>query len=414
MDSQQLQSMEKPLLSEESTIQQPPKIAMGRAIIFLTNIITGIGLLGIPYCFRSGVGTNLIVIIFIAAISYFSFVCLIDSAAKSGVSDYYNLMSVSFGKPRFNIIPQLTTIIVLFGVNIIYAQFSCKIIQAVLDEIKGVPSWCYSRWFLVFASVGLITFPITMLKSVGALSYVSMSALVIAVCYIIHDVVMFAKQPFDPQHQLKIFTLNNIFIPSLAIQCTSFTCHPFIFGTLGQMQSNTPKRQAVAMFFSTLAATVLYILGGIFPYLTLFDGILDSVILSYYPKGEVFTIIIKALYSILLLLTSPNLLFFMRQAFDAMIFQDRPMTTFRWILEGGGILLCAALIAINVQSVNTIFSFIGGLACPVMSYIIPAIYYIRICKRDSMPKFIMAWCLLVIGVAFIVICMYDNIRSLAK
>ena len=34
------------------------EITLPRAVAVLTNVITGIGLLGIPYCFCSGIGTS--------------------------------------------------------------------------------------------------------------------------------------------------------------------------------------------------------------------------------------------------------------------------------------------------------------------------------------------------------------------
>ena len=54
-----------PLLSTEDKDSggEKNKITLFRAVAVLTNVITGVGLLGIPYCFCSGIGTNLIIIL---------------------------------------------------------------------------------------------------------------------------------------------------------------------------------------------------------------------------------------------------------------------------------------------------------------------------------------------------------------
>ena len=406
----QTTSMETSLI--QNSDNEKSKISMFRAVVFLTNVITGTGALTIPYCFRTGVGTNSIVLIFIALISYLSVVLLIDTSKKSGTSDYDLLMGASFSNKKLKIIPQLTTFITLFGIIIVYIQFVCSLFQSVFDEINGVPNLLYKRWFLIPIAIGCVTLPITMLKSIGALSYVSIFSIAMSLIYVVHGIyIFFSQDKFDPDNRLVIFSTNSIFIPSLATQCSSFTCQPFVFSTLLQMKNCTISRQYKAMFFAILTSSLLYYIGGIFPYLTFFDDIKDAMVISYFKKGNVFTIIVKGLFTLLTMLSCPNVVFFCRKSLNDMIFGTEP-TTLRWIIMGFIIIVVTASIAITVKSISTLFGFIGGLACPVMAYILPSTYYLRICHGDSIPKTNGAYTLLVIGFLFIVVCMYNNIKNL--
>ena len=79
------------------------------AVAVLSNVITGIGLLGIPYCFCAGIATNMIIVLIIASFSMFSF--LIYCASKTGVHDYPRLITKAFPRRNLQWIPDIIIII---------------------------------------------------------------------------------------------------------------------------------------------------------------------------------------------------------------------------------------------------------------------------------------------------------------
>lgn len=77
-------------------------------------------------------------------------------------------------------------------------------------------------------------------------------------------------------------------ISTLSIQSSSFTCHTNIFPTLIQLENPTMRLSNITILLTVISATLQDIVGGIFPYFTLFDRIEDPNVLKHYPKS-VFT-----------------------------------------------------------------------------------------------------------------------------
>lgn len=394
--------------------QEEGKITLPRAVAVLTNVITGIGLLGIPYCFCSGIATNLFIILIIASFSMFSFSLLIDCASKTGVQDYPRLISVAFHGRNLQWIPDVIIILTLFGVSILYLQFSLHLMQSFFEGYSNVPGVFKNGWFLTFAIQLVILIPLVMLKSMNALSFVSIASVVLICIYLFHSIFYFSKSVIDDgfdKSQVKVFSFDlKMVIPALSIQSSSFTCHTNIFPTLIQLKNPTKSRLNLTMLLVVISATLLYTIGGIFPYLTLFDKIKDPVVLNYYAP-RVFTNIIKAFYSVLLILTAPLLIFTCRLSIHNLI-SKKEMTYINSIIIGIGIALFDCFISVTVKSLSVMFSLVGGVTCPIIVYILPSLYYLRICRNESKIKTIFSYISIVVGITFIIICLYDAIRSM--
>ena len=420
MNSVEDNDMKQSILSTDSDVfdKENDLISIPRATIVLINIITGIGILGIPYCFCAGIGTNFIIILFIASFSMFSFSLLVDCGSRTGVKNYPKLINIAFPNKKLQWIPDLIILITLFGASILYLQFSQSLIISVLKEIHNIPKFLYNKWFVAFVLQCVFLIPLVLLKSISALSFVSFVSTCLVLLYIIHSIFYFGvylhDHGFNPDNQLKIFSFDlKKVIPALSIQSTSYTCHPNIFPTLEKLKNPSQSRMNLTMFFVTAIATILYSICGIFPYLTLFDKIEDPVVLNYYEKGQVFTIVIKACYGVLLILTVPLLLFTFRLSFNQLAFKS-DFTSLRWYIIGVVSVLVSCLIAVTVEEIKVMFNFVGGVNAPLLVYILPSLYYLRICKNTSKIKEIFCYISIVVGLAFIAICLYDSISSLIK
>jgi len=131
-------------------------------------------------------------------------------------------------------------------------------ITSVLQEIPGVPSWVFSKWFLMFITVIFIDLPLVFLPSISSLSYVSLGSLVLDGIFIVHSVYYFGVEVqthgFNYNNQLKLFDFLKLIIPALAILATSFNCHPNVFPTLIKLGNGTPRRKLITMIFVVIIA----------------------------------------------------------------------------------------------------------------------------------------------------------------
>lgn len=395
----------------ENANESDNQISIFQAVTILVITITGIGILSVPYCFRAGVFLNLILTFFLASISFITFTYLIKSASITGINDYSQLMTVAINN-KFVPVVNIILIIVLFGVGTIYMQYSMSLTSAFLKNFKGVPEWCFNRWFLVLVPNICIEFPLMCLKTMQKLSFVSAGSMVLVFIYFLHTLFYFAKSVkengFDPQKELKYFDFGKIFLSAIGIQATSYTCHPNIFPALTKLKNGTNKRKITVMACVTVCAYLIYSIPGLLGYFTLFDKILDPVAISYYPKGQIFTYITELLYAMLTVLCIPLILFACRLSVNDTFFKTE-FTTLRWNLIGFLLLFCGAIIAITVKQIGSIFNIIGGVLCPIVAYTLPAIYYLRIAKPLGFLM-IFACFVALFGLTIICVSMYNTFK----
>jgi amino acid permease len=389
-----------------------------RVLVVLLNLVIGVGLLGIPYCFRTGVFVELLVVAFFGAASYFSFVILIDCSSKMGYSiDFAHLMRDSF-TTNLEWIPHLVLFITFFGFAIVHFQSAGSLLKSCLEESGLIPTWLSdNRWIVIGVPATVIGIPLILLRSLRGFSHVSMVTCGLICLYLVHSAVYLViytrESGFNPDGTMKLFQFNKFFIKSLSVQAFAFACHPLIGPTLERLTNPTWQRQYSTMLILAICASGCYALGGLLPYLTLFDRILDPVVFVYYGPGQVFTIVTKALYAIFLIITSPLILYSARLALNDFIFR-KPFTTLKWALIGIALILGGTILAITVTSIPTMFGFIGGVTCNLIVYTLPAIYYIRICTDGSRWKRIVSWAMIAVGTVAMAVCLYDSIASLVR
>jgi sodium-coupled neutral amino acid transporter 10 len=422
VDTEEVERAEPLLDATEPMLENPAEEAprtgnmtIFRAFVVLMNTIIGVGLLGIPYCFRAGIVLNALIVLLVGGASYFSFIVLIDTSIKTGHPiDFARFMKASFSID-ISWIPHLVLFITFFGFAILHLQAACSLIQSCLAEISNVPEWCSNRWFLICVPGVVIGIPLILLRSVRGFSNVSMMTCLLIALYVVHSAVYLiigiTRDGFDPDHELRIFQFNEFVIPALSIQAFAFACHPLIGPTLSRLIEPTQARQYRTMTILACGATTCYLAGGLLPYLTLFDKIADPVVFVYYPTGQVFTIVEKALYALFLVFTTPLILFSARLGLNDLIFKTE-FTPMRWRVVGISTMAATIILAVTVTSISTMFELIGGVTCNLIVYLLPSLYYIRLCSGDSPVKTVIAWIMMPIGVASMVICLYESIHSI--
>jgi amino acid permease len=392
-----------------------------RAWLVLMNIIVGIGMLSIPYCFRIGIVMNVIILVFLGCIAFFSFVMLIDSAMTAHLPmDYAKLMAISF-TPKVEWVPNVVIFIIFFGVGVLHLQYTYFLVVACLGEIqvsRELPSWLFNRWMWIFGLTLLVDLPLTFIKTISKFSRVSIATCFLIFLYLVHSavylIVEVSNDAFDPNHEIKWVTFDGKIITSLAIQAFAYHCHPTVGPTLIRLQNPTRGRQYRTLAAVVGAAGFAYLVGGLLPYLTLVNRITEPIVFMCYPTQQVFTIITKGLYAVFLLITTPLILFSARFCLVGLVTTKDASELPSWVWLGIGVvmLLLAAVMAGAVESLGVMFDFLGGMICSLILYIFPSLYYIRLCKGESTWKTIAAWAMIPLGVSTVVLSFYDTVQHM--
>jgi sodium-coupled neutral amino acid transporter 11 len=224
-------------------------------------------------------------------------------------------------------------------------------------------------------------------------------------------IVRIVDHNFDPEHQIVYFTFNKFFIGSLGVEAFAYQCHATVGPSLGRLKNPTRARKYRVLAALVIVGAVCYLTAGLLPYLTLVNDVTSQVVFVCYPKHQLFTMITKAVYGVFLVVTAPLLLYTGRLC-AVRTFCKRPPPQWKMDLYGVLMLSLSALTAAGVSSLSVMFDFIGGIADSLIMYVFPAIFYIRICKKESKWKYWLAWVLIPLGTAVIIISLYHSISSL--
>jgi amino acid permease len=399
--------------TEEMDDKEVENMSPFRVWAVLMNIIIGLGFLSIPYCFNSGLGTNTLVLLFIGLFTYLSFILLIDASLRAETTmDYTKLMRLSF--PALQWVPALLIFLTLFGQGALHFQFWYKIISTMvigIEKLGDKRPWYLNRWFLIFVPPIVFCLPLTFLRNVKAYSQVSLLTCLLIVLTLVHAIVVFAQTGFHRERKFPIFTINKYFISSLSTQAFAFHCHPGVGPAISKLINPSRNRQYMTMAIVVGAGAVCYYVGGIIPYLTLasIDKPIDSqVIFESYQAGPIFTYVTEALYALFLLITTPLLLYAARVALHDLI-STNPPSDLVWSVVGIVVLLAATVLAVVVKSIDTMFDLIGGVTISGIIYILPPVFYLKICHGDSLIRTIVAWVMISIGITTICVCTYHAV-----
>jgi sodium-coupled neutral amino acid transporter 10 len=400
-------------------VEQPIQdVSPVRAWMVLMNIIIGIGMLSIPYCFRSGIITNTLILLVVGLAAFLSFVLLIDAALTGHVTiEYAKLIGQAFGQ-KLEWIPNLLIFSGFFGVGVLHLQYSYFMVLAVLQEVAvtvDLPSWAYNRPMWIFGLAVVVDLPLTFIKTISKFSKVSVATCFLIFLYLVHSAIYLGigvhDSGFDPEHEVRYFELNNFFVTAIAVQAFAFNCHPTVGPTLARLINPTRSRQYRVLACVVIGAAVAYYIGGLLPYLTLRNRVSELIIFLCYPTGQIFTIITKGLYGVFLLITTPLILFSGRFCLAGLICR-KEIPVWQWQLMGVIMLLCCAIMATWVESLEIMFDLIGGCTVPMITYLFPATFYIRICKGESKWKMFVAWGFLPFGMLNIALALYHSFANL--
>jgi amino acid permease len=148
------------------------EISPFRSWAVLMNILIGIGLLSIPYCFRTGIITNSLLLIALGGIAFLSFMFLVDASTTAQVGvDYKQLMAVAF-QNRFVWLPNIICLIIYFGGATLHVQFTYNLITQMIQEASEThfPDWAMNRWIWIFGLAVLIELPLTFIRTIARYS----------------------------------------------------------------------------------------------------------------------------------------------------------------------------------------------------------------------------------------------------
>jgi hypothetical protein len=404
-------------LGEGDVVEE--EISPFRSWAVLMNILIGIGLLSIPYCFRTGIITNALLLSALGGIAFLSFMFLVDASTTAHVTvEYKPLMDCAF-QHRFVWLPNIICLIIYFGGATLHVQFTYNLITQMIQEAveKKLPDWALNRWLWILGLALVIELPLTFVRTIAKYSRISTVTCVLIVWYLVHSayylIERIVEDDFDPDHKIEFFAINDFFMGALGIEAFAYQCHATVGPSLARLINPTRRRKYGVLAALVISGLVCYLTAGLLPYLTLVDQVTNPVIFVCYPPHQMFTMITKGVYGVFLVVTAP-LLLYTGKLCAIRAFSDEKPPQWKMDLYGLILLLASAITAAGVKSISVMFDFIGGVTDSLIMYVFPALFYIRICRKESLWKYYTAWVLIPLGAGVIVVSLYHTINGLVN
>lgn len=380
------------LLSSISQVSQvPPGSIRGSTFTLLTAIV-GAGILSLPYAFRqAGLLCGLVAVVLFAAVSWFSIHLLIESTSACGEMSYQGLGDFCGGR-RLRVFTQTCLLLNLYGTTVAYTIASGKLLSSAIRAVYADDSVYTSPKAIACGCFLFATLPLSSMRQVSSLRYSSLLAVVCS-CYLavvlVAEYVMKCQRgdiiPFSEgvSKANLLPTSASQFFRALPIVVYAYTCHPNVLPIYLELQRPSTRRIHRVLRVSTLTAMILYLVVATAGYLTFLDDTQGNILqLAGYHNA---TLVLVAVVAMELAIVSAIPLFIhaFRSNAEAGFFRGRPFSSARHIaltvLPLGG----ALIVALCVNELTSVFSFLGATTNPVICYLLPAYFFLCTHRRQE-------------------------------
>jgi len=390
------------------------------SVFTLVVAIVGAGTLSVPFAIeQSGllIGPGLFVLG--ALMAYFSLRILILSSVLTGVKSYTKIAHNLYG-PRMSYFAQAMLLLNLYGTCISYIVAAGNLITPVVKIAFGyktdelvVPFYLETRFIMVFCT-SVIVLPLALQRTMGALRYASLIA-VFCTCYL--SLVVFAKyfeycgnneevkmnletvnhtisqnvQCFwkgrtADEEEIHFFPQGNILarlLKTIPIVVYAYTCHPNVLPVFMELQKPTRKRMSKVVGRSIGTAMFLYLVLGIFAYLTFKSQLecSDGSFLKNDYHSDASVLIGAVGMSVSVISAIPLFVHAFRGNIFTLAldeFSDPKDAPLKWHFGVSiGLLVAAVIPAILVKDISLVFGMLGSTTNPMICFVLPSMFILR-------------------------------------
>lgn len=340
------------------------------ATLLLLKSFVGTGVLFLPRAYLNGgmIFSN-VVLLFVAALSYYCFVLLVTTRLKVAGS-FGDIGGILYGKWMRTLI--LTSIVISqIGFVAAYIVFTSKNLQAFILAVTDCETVISIRWLIFMQMV--VFLPFSLLRDIGKLGFTALIAdafILIGLAYLFYydiftlstkglsDIIYFNKDDWTLFIGTAIFTFEGI---GLIIPIQESMRHPEKF----------PKVMALVM----VIITTLFVVMGAVSYAA-YGSKTETVVLLNLPQDDKMVNGVQFLYSIAIMLSTPL------QIFPAIRITENALFTksgkynpyIKWqknVYRFVVVALCALIAWGGADDLDKFVALVGNFACIPLVYIYP-------------------------------------------
>jgi proton-coupled amino acid transporter len=342
---------------------------MNAALLLLKSFV-GTGVLFLPRAYLNGgmLFSNL-VLLGVAALSYYCFVLLVTSRLKVEGS-FGDIGGILYGKWMRNLI-LFSIVISQIGFVAAYIVFTSENLQAFILAVSDCKTLIEIKWLILMQMV--VFLPFSLLRDIGKLGFTALIAdafIIIGLAYLFYydvltlntqglaDIIMFNKKDWTLFIGTAIFTFEGI---GLIIPI--------------QESMKNPEKFPKVLFVIMVIITTLFTTMGAFSYAA-YGSKTETVVLLNLPQDNKLVNGVQFLYSLAILLSTPLQIFpairITENAFFTKSGKYNPYIKwqkngFRFFVVAG----CAAIAWGGADNLDKFVALVGNFACIPLVFIYP-------------------------------------------
>ena len=382
----------------------------------IANTIMGAGILSIPIIMRYlGLLLGIIFIIFLAFCTIYSVFILIRCHEITGKNGFSMLGKITMGKFG-SILIKVIIIINNLGFCIAYFRIFGEVVQTIIQGWVSPESFWANNWhnFIYIIICSFIMFSFIFIKNLSALKKVAYMGVSVVLIFSLGLTLLFIHKGI---HHYLDSNISWIFLKPNCSFSEAFHVIPSVFlaflfqfnvfpiylslkeKNLETMMKATKIGVGYSLFIFLIVGIVGFLLYGLNMNDTLLNNFSDDMTKFRDISGFIkFLIIIISVSFVTTCLTSfPILYLSLRENFvNSLIFcmknmniKEKKDNDKNFISEKGLLIITVALyiliivMAIVLPKLKTIFSIVGATAGTFIAFILPNLFYIRICKMSK-------------------------------
>ncbi|KAL7625095.1 hypothetical protein AAE478_004309 [Parahypoxylon ruwenzoriense] len=355
------------------------------AALLLLKSFVGTGVLFLPRAYLNGgmLFSNL-VLLFVAALSYYCFVLLVNTRLKVEGS-FGDIGGILYGDWMRKMI-LFSIVISQIGFVAAYIVFTSENLQAFILAVSDCRTYIQISWLILMQMV--IFLPFSLFRDIGKLGFTALIAdafIVIGLAYLFYydvltlstnglaDIIQFNQKDWTLFIGTAIFTFEGI---GLIIPI--------------QESMKSPSKFPKVMFYVMIIISVLFITMGAVSYAA-YGSKTETVVLLNLPQDNKLVNGVQFLYSLAILLSTPlqifpairiteNALFTRSGKYNPYIKWQKNM--FRFFV----VFLCALIAWGGADDLDKFVALVGNFACIPLVYIYPPLLHYRGVARTRIRK----------------------------
>lgn len=408
----------------EETSRDKPFVPQIRYTISLSDFVLvmmkgSLGTYGLSlgYYFGCGIVLGIIICIVIGFISYYGMLLHLKCAAHCKCGSLNEICEKAIG-PKSGIFVSIVSIYAMVTIIMTYLKQIVQLTQSLLYQlVPGIPFYIVSPYFIFMMILLLYFIPTNVSLSFKVITFQSKMGILMILLLVIHTIYWFVHFTITDGlinlEDVQLFAFNTRTIECVSSFTKAFVFAPFVYPGFRHMEIPTYNRWKKGLIWAHSMMVIIYIIIGVFSYLT-FPHINEPTLILYeYPQESIIVSVAYAAMILMLLFTTILRLDPAKYLLFGMISNKIQPTHFYFVGGGVGIIFLSFMISLWRNKVTAIIPVVLDICAVCLVMIFPPVLYIKIRPPDHFIIMIGAVFTLAVGILAIIGIVLMDIYPLA-